>query len=502
MIAPPGAGATSRTPPMAKRRITSAVGLLSLTLALLFPPPAAAAPLQPVGLRVGGGEESWRAGKRFALYWTNPPGSIAAVHYRVLSPDGNVLLAKVLPWTATSIDPVWAGDTPGAYTAEVWLEDGSGASGPAASATLRFDNSHPAVVEPLPRPGWIGRTAFPLAIHLSHPDGPQPLSGILGYAISVNSSPVGNPCAGSTCSAVETGLQGGIDGDSTYVGELPEGTDYVHAVAVSGAGVPSATVGSSVLHVDKTDPNVVIEGVPAGWSSQPVDLTARGSDAESGMAPSGNDGPLTAIRVDGGAPASAAGDTVRTTVIASGIHTVAYYARDAAGNVNDGGLSNGYRNHSPATAQVRIDREAPALAFANAQDPSDPERIAVRVADLLSGLDTTRGSIAVRALGSGERFTPLPSERSSGALSARWDSGAYPAGEYEFRAIAYDKAGNSETTLERASGAAMRLRAPLKVATRLVTSRRRDCSATAAAPGSAVASWPGATRRWRACRCG
>ena len=238
----------------------------------------------------------------------------------------------------------------------------------------------------------------------------------------------------------------------------------------------------SVLHVDETDPSTTIDGAPAGWSSRPVSLTARAGDAQSGMAPSGTGGPLTAIRVDGGAPVSAEGDAVETTVIATGIHCVAYYARDAAGNVNDGGLSNGYRNHSPATAQVRIDRKAPALAFANAQDPSDPERIAARVADPLSGLDTTAARSRCRA-GSGERFTPLPTERlGRRALSARWDSDAYPAGEYEFRATAYDMAGNSEDhpgAGERRGDAAARTRSRSRPGWSTWSRQARDCSATA-----------------------
>ena len=46
-------------------------------------------------------------------------------------------------------------------------------------------------------------------------------------------------------------------------------------------------------------------------------------------------------------------------MIASGVHTVAYYARDAAGNVADGGVSNGRANRPPATATVKIDRDPP-----------------------------------------------------------------------------------------------------------------------------------------------
>jgi hypothetical protein len=188
--------------------------------------------------------------------------------------------------------------------------------------------------------------------------------------------------------------------------------------------------------------------------------------------------PFTAIRVDGGSPVVAAGDTVATTVIGSGTHTISYYGRDAAGNVDDGGDSNGQPNRDPATTVARIDRDPPRLAFANAQDPADPERIEVRVSDALSGIDRSRGDISVRPAGSTGRFEALPTQVSSTALTARWDSESYPPGNYEFRATAYDLAGNPASTLSRASGAEMRLRSPLKVATALLAGFGRRPAAT------------------------
>jgi hypothetical protein len=424
--------------------------------------------MQPIDLRVEGGEESWHPGRLFALSWSNPAG-VAAVHYRLLSPGGGVLTGDAtLPWAASAIDHLSVPAAPGAYTAEVWLEDSHGAQGPPVSAKLRFDDARPGAVEALASPTWIGRSAFPYTIHLTHPSGPLPLSGLRGYAVSTDSSPTGGPCAGATCTSAETDLQGGIGVDSLSLAELPEGINYVHAVAVSGSGTPSALAGSTVLRVDKTAPLTRIEGAPAGWSGEPVKLTAEASDAASGMAAAGSGGPFTAIQIDGGAPALAPGTSVSTTVIASGVHTVSYYARDAAGNVADGTTANGGTNR-PATAVVKIDREPPRLAFAAAQNAGDPELIEARAEDRYSGVDPGRGSIAIRRVGAGERFAALPTQVSAGTLRARWDSSAYPAGEYEFRATAYDTAGNRVVSLERADGTAMRLNGPLKVPIRLLT---------------------------------
>ncbi len=442
--------------------------VLALAAALVCPAGAGAS-LQPVGLQVDGGEDNWHPRQMFALSWSNPAG-IVAVHYRLLDPGGAVLIGDTrLPWAASAIEHLSVPPTPGAYTAEVWLEGGKGASGPPASATLRFDDAHPGAVEPLPSPGWIGRSAFPYTVHLSRPSGPQPLSGIRGYAVSTDSSPTGRPCAETTCSGAEVDLQGGIAVDALPIAELPEGLNYLHAVAVSGARVPSATVGTTILRVDKTAPLTRIEGLTSGWSKQPLKLTATASDAGSGMAAAGAHSPFTAIQVDGGTPVTAAGGSVTTTMIDSGVHTISYYGRDAVGNVADGANVSGRQNPLPATTVVRVDREPPRLAFAVAQRAQDPELIEARAEDRLSGLDPNRGSIAVRRAGAGERFVALPTQVTNGALQAHWDSSAYPAGEYEFRAIAYDAAGNTAVSLQRADGSAMHLRGPLKVPVKLVT---------------------------------
>jgi hypothetical protein len=458
-----------------KRRCASAIAL-GLSLALLSPVVAVAS-LQPIDLQVGGGEDNWHSNRMFALTWSNPPG-VTAVHYRLLSPGGGVLIGDTtLPWAATSIEHLSVPAAPGAYSAEVWLEDADGAQGPASSAKLRFDDAPPGTVEPLPSPGWIGRPAFPYTVRLAHPGGPLPISGIRGYAVSTDSSPTGTPCAGTSCSAAEIDLQGGLAADSLSIGELPEGINYLHAAAVSGSGIPSAPAGTAILRVDKTEPDVRLEGAPTGWSSVPVKLTAEARDAASGMAAGGSaGGPFTAIQIDDGAPAIAPGASVNATVIASGMHTIAYYARDAAGNVADGTTAAGRTNRPPARAVIKIDREPPGLAFAAAQNPRDPELIEARVEDRYSGIDLSRGSIAVRRVGAGERFAALPTQVSAGSLRARWDSSAYPVGEYEFRASGYDMAGNAATTLDRADGTAMRLSGPLKVPVRLLIHGARERS--------------------------
>lgn len=456
--------AAGRLPRIA-RSVRSALAVAGLLAVALVGAPAAQAALQPLDLSVDGGEESWHAKRTFALRWSNPPGAVAAVHYRVLDPAGQVAVAEAtLGWAATSIQHLSVPPTPGAYTAEVWLEDGEGAEGPPAAATLRFDDVVPGRIEPPAAPGWIGRTAFPYTLRLGHPGGAAPLSGIGGYAASIDGSAGGGACLiTGSCGAAESLLQGGVGADALTLPGLPEGTSYLHAVAVSGSGTRSASAATSTLRVDKTDPAMELSGDPGGWSNRPLTLAASAGDGGSGMVASGDGpAPFTAIRIDDGAPAIAPGDTVAATVIASGVHTVAYYARDAAGNVADGGATHGQPDHAPPTATVRIDREPPRIAFAAAQDPLDPERIEARAADPLSGLDPGHVSIAVRRAGSGQPFARLPTELSGSLLRARWDSEAEPPGDYEFRATAADRAGNAASTLSRANSSPMRLASPLK----------------------------------------
>lgn len=436
---------------------------------------ASAEPSPPADLQVEGGEEAWHPRRSFRLVWSNPAphggAPVAAVRYRVLDPAGAVAIgATRIGWPATSIERLEVPGPPGAYTAEVWLEDATGAVGAPAAAKLRFDDRRPGAVTPSVAATWIGRAAFPVAVRLSHPSGEPPVSGIRGYAVSVAPTPVQGPCASADrCTEAETDLRGGVDEDSYPVAALPEGTSHVGAIAVSGSGMTSATVGRTVLRVDKTSPITRLEGLPDGWTNQPVRLTAVAVDAGSGMSPgAGGVPPYTAIAIDAGAPVTAAGNSVSATVIGEGLHRIAYYARDLAGNVDDGAGSNGTLNPSPPTALVRIDWVPPNVSFVNSQDPSDPELIRARVADSMSGPAPGRGWIGIRRHGSGDPFAPLPAAPAPrGELHARWDSDARAVGEYELRAVGYDAAGNAAATTHRANGATMILANPLKAATTL-----------------------------------
>lgn len=430
---------------------------------------ASANPPRLADLRVA--DDRWHADNHFVLDWTEPPSGappLVAVHYRIRDPQGIPIQESRLSWPRFGIGGLTVPGTPGVYSAEVWLEDAAGGQGPAATAQLRFDDTRPASIEPLPVPGWIGRNAFPLRVRLGRPTGPPPIAGIRGYAVTIGTGLGGAPCAAADrCTDAETTLGGGAEDDTLTVAALPEGLNYLQAVAVSGSGMKSARSGRTVLRVDTTSPLTALTGAPPGWTKEAVGLIATAADPGSGMHPDG-DGPppFTAIRVDGGAPTIELGGAAAARVIEEGAHLVAYYARDAAGNVDDGAWANGIANPEPRTAWVRIDRTSPALAFPNSQDPRDPDLLRAQIADRLSGADTSRGWIGVRPEGSDGRFERLPRAASeNGELRARWDSDSYPPGDYEFRAIGYDTAGNSTVATRRRNGSPMVLSNPLKAAT-------------------------------------
>jgi hypothetical protein len=425
-------------------------------------------------LQVAGGAENWHADNHFEIKWTNPPAGsspLVMTHYRVRNPAGGVIGEGEISRLSDGISGVTVSKTAGNYGFEVWLEDADGNQGPAATAQLRFDNARPVAIEPPPVPRWIGRTSFPLRVRLAHPNGPAPLSGIRGYAIAIDADPSGDPCAApDRCSDAETTIRGGVGSDEVEIAALPEGTSYMHAVAVSGAGMKSPTSGQAVLRVDTTDPLTRLTGAPGGWTNRPVLLSAHADDAGAGMASYGDGpAPLTAIQVDAGVPTIAFGATAATSVIEDGVHRIAFYARDAAGNVNDGAAGNGIADRPPEIAWVRVDRTPPTVAFLNAQDPRDPDLVRARIVDSLSGPDLAHGWIGVRLASSGDRFEPLPTATPGDEeLRARWNSDAYPAGEYEFKAVGYDTAGNADDTTRRKNGAPMVLGDPLKATTQLV----------------------------------
>ncbi|HET7417131.1 MAG TPA: hypothetical protein VFJ61_05875 [Solirubrobacterales bacterium] len=426
---------------------------------------AAATSFQISNLRVLGGEANWHADGGFTLEWDRsppPPAVPRAVQYRLYEADGTLVQATARIVGADRKLDIEVPAAPAAYRAELWLEDAEGNMGPAVSATLRFDDAVPSAPAPQGPPAWLAARQGAV-LDIGHPPAPVPISGIRGYAVSVDTGGGSAPCAlVSRCLLEEIDLPGGIDDDTVSLGVLPEGVSYARVVAVSGSGVASP-VASAPIRVDASPPEVSLQGSTAGWSSGPLQLTTLASDRLSGMTATGPGGPFTAIAVDGSTPRVELGDRVSVWVAGTGEHRVTFFARDAAGNIDDGQLGSA----APVTSIVRIDEEPPAVAFAPKQDVADPERIEALVSDADSGPSPDRGVISLRPVDSAGRFQELPTQVSGDRLVAQWNSEAFAPGRYEFLATGFDHAGNAASGGSRRNGLKMVLANPLKTPVRL-----------------------------------
>lgn len=442
------------------RRLSAVASLVVATaLLLLFPYKSAAA-------------AGWQPSSSFKINATQvpgyPPGGKWA-RYQLFDEAGNPVWGVFERPAEDPFNYFAVPLVPGAYKLEAWVVDAVGTELTRASTMLRFDDVAPSAPTATAPGGWLQGEEVAM-LDLQAPAAPLPISGLGGYAVSLDRGAGGHPCASPTlCTEAETDFAAEEGAEPVALGTLAQGTNYVRVVAVSGAGVPSP-VSTATVRVDATAPQLTLSAGTDGWTNRPVLVHAHATDPLSGMAPAGPGGPVTAISIDGSAATTTPGDTAAAWVGGSGAHQIDAFARDAAGNV---GLDSGGPD-SPGVI-VRIDEEPPQVAFANAQDPADPERIEAAVSDRLSGPGGDAGTIAVRPAGTRAPFEELPTHVAAGRLIAHWDSDSYPAGKYEFLATGYDAAGNPATGANRANGSRMFLVNPLKTPVLLTTglSKRR-----------------------------
>lgn len=427
-------------------------------------------PGPPVELRSLGGQD-WRAENRFELAWESPGGQVSPLvggRYSVVAAETGetVESGEVEAADSGRLGPL-AVPGPGAYELEVRLRDAAGNLGQPARTTVRFDDRPPGDVAPEPPAGWVSADELPLrqVIGRAEPGGP---SGVGGYALAVSPSAPAAPCPTGICRPADLTVAGGAEQRTGLIPGLEEGSHWVSAVAASGAGVASAVPGSTVVKVDRTAPSVRLTGLPEGWSDRPVELRVEAADGGSGMASApGDDGePVTVIAAEGHAPYWVPGAAASFTVPNEGITRVRYWARDLAGNANDGERGPGADRHPPpGEAVVRIDTEPPRVAFLDDRDRRDPELVGVRAEDDGSGV----GSVVVAWRRAGDRggFTPLATARTGDRFEARMPSDDLPEGSYELRAEARDRAGNAGFGHQREDGSTMLLSLPLKERVRL-----------------------------------
>ncbi len=351
------------------------------------------------GLSVGGGS-GWRPTNDFDLSWSNPGQAHAPIdgyYYRLTKVGGGYDSGAQYVSGAATSRPDVSVPSMGEYQMKIWLRDSAGnqSESNAQTTTLRYDPTVPPASEAQYN-GWVRRNDFDHEAEWEPvPAGQLGPSGLDGYAVSVTQDPTSDPCVtdahpSSSCSATEVNNDG-IGDTEMPVASKPEGDWYIHVVPVTGAGVKSG-VKHTPMPVDTTDPTSSVEGASGEWTNKDVQVSISGSDALSGMAPNPaitpDPQPRTCLQVDG-ATADCEPDADLTRVISGeGNHTVAYFARDLAGNENSGGQDPQYAaktNNPPNTAAVRIDKTAPTGVFSSSRDVNDPSKVVVTAGDNLSG---------------------------------------------------------------------------------------------------------------------
>jgi hypothetical protein len=129
------------------------------------------------------------------------------------------------------------------------------------------------------------------------------------------------------------------------------------------------------------------------------------------------------------------------------------WRQDAAGNSQP--------QNASVPVRMRFDPEPPELGFEpiSAQDPT---RIGVHVDDKVSGV--AGGEVELSRVGSGV-WQPLTTSLEGEELVTHVEDATLPAGEYQLRATASDKAGNRAASESRLDGQPMKVTLPLRVPT-------------------------------------
>jgi len=255
-------------------------GILAAAAALLL--------LLPLPSRAA---ETWQTTPVFLIDPSQVPGYPAggeSVKYRIFdslgSPVGPVFgTFATKPFDAVEVPPV-----PGAYKLESWVLDGEGNELTRVSTILRFDDVAPAAPGAAGPAGWLRGEEVAL-LDLQAPPAPLPISGLAGYAISLDRGTGAHPCAGALCTEAEIDLAANASLEQIPLGTLPQGITYSRVVAVSGAGVPSP-VSTATFRVDSTPPSIALSGIPDGWRNRPITVYANATDPLSGMAVAGPGG--------------------------------------------------------------------------------------------------------------------------------------------------------------------------------------------------------------------
>jgi Bacterial Ig-like domain (group 3) len=245
---------------------------------------------------------------------------------------------------------------------------------------------------------------------------------------------------------------------------LPEGTQQLHLTATDAAG-NQAESSPVTVRIDNTPPGAVPVAVEGGetWRNRDSFALDWQNPAEEDRAP------IVAAhwricRVgtqecqSGTADAPSISTVGGLTVPGPGEWEAQVWRQDAAGNSQP--------QNASVPVRLRFDPEPPELGF-EPTSAQDPTRVGVHVADKVSGV--AGGEVELSRVGSGV-WQPLPTTLEGEELVTRIDDASLPAGEYQLRATATDRAGNEAATESRIDGSPMKVTLPLRTPTGIGTS--------------------------------
>ncbi|MBN9621812.1 MAG: carboxypeptidase regulatory-like domain-containing protein [Actinobacteria bacterium] len=240
---------------------------------------------------------------------------------------------------------------------------------------------------------------------------------------------------------------------------MPEGTQQFHLQATDAAG-NSAESAPVTVRIDNTPPGAVPVAVEGGEAWRNHDAFAL----DWTNASEGDRAPIVAAhwricRVgtqechEGTASGPSIAAVGGLSVPGPGEWEAQVWRQDAAGNSQP--------QNASVPVRLRFDPEPPELGFEpiSAQDPT---RIGVHVGDKVSGV--AGGEVELSRVGSGV-WQPLTTSLEGEELVTRIEDATLPAGEYQLRAIATDKAGNQAASESRLDGQPMKVTLPLRVST-------------------------------------
>lgn len=407
-------------------------------------------PDAPTGVALTGGE-GWRNVNDFAVNWnaaSEAHAPVSVVHYKVCPlPNGTCEIGSRDGEAGEAMQVEVP--QPGHYELQLWFEDAVGNVNPGNASEavgLRFDDGIPGAAEVVAPSRWLGATqAENPTVSLDLESGAEPISSIAGYSTTTDGS------------FPDTSIDVYGRTPDYGLGVIPEGVTPVRAVAISGAGTPSAVAPTALVKVDRSAPSVLVDGLPEAdvWQTQAVHAEIVSADQPdlSGVGSAPLDRPVTeggylALRLDSGIAEEVRGDRATADVATDGHHTLTYQAFDAAGN-----------GSVEREVGFKIDRTAPVGAF-RALDVEDPRALMVDVEDVTSGI--ADGAIEYRREGEGG-FKRLATSRAGGLLTARLDDEGLAPGRYEVRAVVTDVAGNEAVIDDWADGSSATLAMPLRL---------------------------------------